>query len=223
MKADKRITKKRIKEDRLVSTTFKATEYIQKNQMPFVIGTIGIVVIFALVVYMRWNSERKRNEAAGILTRAEIIAGMDDLNQYYTDLGHLSDNFGSTPAGKLATLRLASSFFENKDYPNAEKYFKRILDHYSDDVILSAGAAAGLGAIYEIQENYRQAGDNYRRAAELSDGESWAATYLLKAGLNLSKAGDKEQAAAAFKQIEEKYQNSTEFSAARRALAELSQ
>ena len=38
MSPAKRITKKQIKEDKLVTTAFKASEYIQKNPTPFIIN-----------------------------------------------------------------------------------------------------------------------------------------------------------------------------------------
>ncbi|OGC92514.1 MAG: hypothetical protein A2W25_07400 [candidate division Zixibacteria bacterium RBG_16_53_22] len=221
MAPEKRITKRRMKEDRLVSTTFRATEYIQKNQTPFVVGTLVVAAVFALVVFLRWSGDRKRNEAAGIMTRAEITAAMQNMDQYLGDLALLSDNYGGTAQGKLATSRLANNYFRSKDYTRAEVYFKRIIDRYSDDQILSAGACAGLGAIHEINGDYKQAAEQYKKAADLSEGQTWASGYLLKAGLGYSKAGDKEKAADALKIIEEKYQNSLEFSAARRALAEI--
>jgi TolA-binding protein len=222
MKTDKRMTRHQIKEDRLVSTTFRATEYIQKNQTPFIIGTAVVVALFALVVFLRWSGTRKQDEAASILTRAEITAAMQNMDQYFADLSLLSDNYGGTAQGKLATSRLANNFFHNQDFARAEMYFQRIIDRYSNDQILSAGANAGLGSIYENNRDFARAGEHFKRAADLSDGQAWASGYLLKAGLNYSKAGNKEQAAAALNIIEQKYQNSPEFSSARRALAEIS-
>jgi len=222
MTGEKRITKRRMKEDKLVSSTFKATEYIQKNQTPFIVGTLVVAAVFVLVVFMRWSGDRKRNEAAGILTRAEITAAMQNMDQYLGDLALLSDNYSATAQGKLATSRLANNYFRSKDYGRAEIYFQRIVDRYSDDRILGAGACAGLGAIYEINGDYKRAAEQYRKAADLSEGQTWASGYLLKAGLDYSKAGDKEKAAEALKIIEDKYQNSPELSPARRALAEIS-
>ena len=62
MTGEKRITKRRMKEDKLVSSTFKATEYIQKNQTPFIVGTLVVAAVFVLVVFMRWSGDRKRND-----------------------------------------------------------------------------------------------------------------------------------------------------------------
>jgi len=222
MSVEKRITKRRMKEDKLVSTTFKATEYVQKNQTPFIIGTIAIIAVFALIVFMRWSGERKRSEAAGILTRAEITAATQNMEQYFADLELLSANYGGTAQGKLATSRLANNYFRAQDYVRAEIYFKRILDRYSNDDILCAAANAGMGAINEVKGDFRQAGEYYEKAAAFGDTPSWASSYLLKAGLDYSKAGDKEKATQALKIIEEKYQNSLELSPARRALAEIS-
>jgi predicted negative regulator of RcsB-dependent stress response len=221
MKSEKRITKRQMKEDRLVSTTFKATEYIQKNQTPFIIGTVAILIVFALVVLLRWNADRRRTESADILTQSEITAAMGDMDQYMASLRMLSDNYGGTTAGKIATLRLANNAFDMRDFVNAETYFKRILDRYSDDKVISASAAAGIGASLEMREDFIGAGEYYLRAADYSDGELWAANYLYKAGINFAKAGERDKAAAALNRIEEKYQNSPEYNPARRVLAEI--
>ncbi len=221
MKTEKRITKRRMKEDRLVSTTFKATEYIQKNQTPFIIGTLAVLAVFALIVFMRWSGDRKKSEAAGILTRAEITAAMKNMDQYFSDLKLLSDNYGGTSQGKLATTRLATNYFRTQDYTQAELYFNKILDRYSDDNILCSGANAGLGEISEINGDSERAAEYYKKAAEMGGDQAWASSFFLKAGQNFAKAGDKQQATEAFKTIEDKFQNALELPAARRALAEI--
>jgi len=222
MSAEKRITKRQMKGDRLVSTTFKATEYIQKNQTPFVIGTVAILAVFALVVIMRWNTNRKTSEASGILTRAEMSAAVGELNLYFSDLQLLSDNYGGTSAGKIATLRLANNAFDSEDYKTARVFFERIIERYSDDKTILASACAGLAAGLEMQGDFKQAGEYYQKAADASEGEIWASNYLYKAGINYASAGEKEAARTAFKIIEEKYQNTAEYTLARRALAEIS-
>jgi predicted negative regulator of RcsB-dependent stress response len=221
MKPEKRISKKTMKEDRLVSTTFKATEYIQKNQTPFIIGAIAIVAIFSLVMLFKWNTDKKKVDGASILSRAEMTGAMGQMDQYLADLQLLSDNYSGTAAGKIATLRLANNNFDAKKYDNAEKYFDKILDRYSDDKMLAASAAAGKGACLELKSNYAEAAKFYRRAAEFKSGDLWTPNYLLKAGQDFMKSGDKKSAQAAFDEIEKKYANTSESNSARRALAEL--
>ena len=51
MSPAKRITKKQMKEDRLVSSVFKTSEYIQKNPKPFIIvGTAAAVIFIAGII-----------------------------------------------------------------------------------------------------------------------------------------------------------------------------
>jgi len=151
MKVQKRISKKQIKGDRLVSTTFKATEYIQKNQTPFIVGSVVLIIILALVLLLRTSANRKNDEASAILSRGELTAASGNVGQYVADLRTLADDYQGTPAGKVAAVRLASNYFYQKQYDDAKRYFQLILDHYADDNLLSAGASAGLGAVYELQ------------------------------------------------------------------------
>ena len=130
MSAEKRITKHTMKEDRLVSTTFKATEYIQKNQTPFVIGTIAIVVIFGAILFIRWSGGRKASDSAALLSRAEMVGAMGQMDQYLTDLQLLSNDYAGTTAGKVATLRLANAYFDQRQFDEAEKYFSEAIEAF---------------------------------------------------------------------------------------------
>jgi TolA-binding protein len=87
--------------------------------------------------------------------------------------------------------------------------------------MMASGAAAGKGACLEIKGNYPEAAKAYLRAAEYNSGDIWTPNYLLKAGQNFVKAGDKTSAQAAFEKIEKTYSNTPEVNSARRALAEL--
>ena len=210
-----------MKEDKLVSTTFKATEYVQKNQTPFIIGIVGIVVIFAAIMFFRWSGERKRTESAALLSRAEMIGGMGQMEQYTATLTMLADDYSGTTAAKIASLRLANDYFTQKQYDNALKYFTVLSDKYSDDKMVATSAAAGKAACYELKSDYAQAGKYYQQAADFKSGDIWTPGYLLKAGQNFAKAGDKKSAEAAFDAIAKNFGNSNENNIAKRSLAEL--
>jgi predicted negative regulator of RcsB-dependent stress response len=221
MNPEKRMTRHRMKEDRLVSTTFKATEYIQKNQMPFIVGAIVIVVIFAAVLFFRWSGDRKRNESSALLSRAEMIGAMGQMEQYTATLTMLADDYTGSTAAKIATLRLANDYFDKKQYDQAIKYFTLLSDKYSSDKLVAASSAAGLGACMEMKGNFLEAGKDYQKAADYKSGDLWTSEFLLKAGQNFAKGGDKKSAEAAYNEIIEKYANSNEITVARRSLAEI--
>jgi predicted negative regulator of RcsB-dependent stress response len=221
MSAEKRITKRLMKEDRLVSTTFKATEYIQKNQTPFIIGAIALVVIIGAVTLIRYSANRKANESTAVLFQAEMMAAAGQMDQYAANLALLSDNYGGTTAGKIATLRLANLYFDQKDYDKAAIYYTRMMDKYTDDKMVAATGAAGKAACLEAKGNYLQAAKFYEKAASYKSGELWTPVYLLRAGQNYANAGDKKSAEAAYDRIEKQYANSSETNTAKRYRAEL--
>jgi tetratricopeptide (TPR) repeat protein len=221
MSPEKRMTRHTMKEDRLVSTTFKATEYVQKNQTPFIIGIIAIAVIFAAVMFFRWSGNKKTSESAALLSRAELVAGMGQFDQYTATLQMLADDYAGTNAAKIATLRLADSYFADKQYDKADLYFTKVLDNYSKDNMAAASAAAGKGAWLEIRKDYKLAAKYYQQAADYKSGDLWTPGYLLKAGQDYAKAGDTKSAQAAFDEITQKYANSVESNTAKRSLAEL--
>jgi TolA-binding protein len=221
MSADKRMSKRSMKEDRLVSTTFKATEYVQKNQTPFIIGTIAIVVIFAAVMFFRWSGNRKKSDSAALLSHAEMLGAVGQMDQYMAELQLIADDYSGTAASKIATLRLADSYFATKQYDKADNYYTKVLDNYSSDNMAAASAAAGKGACNEAKRNYGEAAKNYQRAADYKSSDLFTPGYLLKAGQNFAKASDKKSAQAAFDEINKKFANSTENNIAKRSLAEL--
>jgi predicted negative regulator of RcsB-dependent stress response len=220
MSQDKRMSKRQMKEDRLVSTTFRATEYVKQNQTPFIIGISALVFIFAVFMYLRWNSEKNRNDASTLLSQAEILAAMGQMDQYQSELMRLSDNYASAPAGKIATLRLANNYFDGKQYDKAETYFDKILSRYSGDKMLAAGASAGKAGCREMKSDFSSAAKFFKQAADNSS-ETGAPGYLLKAGEDFAKAGDKKSAKDVLDQIGIKYSNSLEAQTAKRTLAEL--
>lgn len=221
MNRERKLTKHQMKGDKLVATTFRATEYVQKNQTPFVIGVVAIMVVLTAVLFFRWSGNKKKMEAASMLSRAEMAAAVGQLDTYLNDLRMLVDNYGGTPTARPAALRLADALFQNQQYDDARKYYDKIVDDYSDDKVLAASAAAGSGACLALKGDNAGAAKMYKKAADFQPGDIWVPGFLLKAGEYYSKAGDKKSAEAALKEIEAKYPNASEMNDARRMLAQL--
>jgi predicted negative regulator of RcsB-dependent stress response len=221
MSADKRISKHSMREDKLVSSTFRATEYIQKNQTPFIIGVMALVIVISAIMFIKWSASRKLNDSAALLSRAEMIGAMGQMDQYISTLQLLSDNYSGTAAAKIATLRLANDFFDQNDYTKAEIYYNLLTEKYSSDKMVAATGAAGKAACYEAQGNFLEAARAYEQAAAYKSGDLWSPIYLLRAGQDYTKAGDKKSAEAAYDQIDKQYANSSENNTAKRFRAEL--
>ena len=217
------MTKHQMKEDKWVSTTFKTTEYIRQNQSMFITVIIALIVIFAAVSFFRWNSAKKRTDAENSMARAEMEMAMGQMDQYVADLQNVVGNYGGTASARIACFSLANLFFNNKQYDKAEQYFRKVLSDYSSDKMMAASSAAGIGECLELKGDNAGAAKMFQQAADFNSGDLWTPGYLLKAGHAYAKSGDKKSAQAAFDQISTEYPNSTEASAARRSLSEISQ
>ena len=221
MSPAKRITKKQIKEDKLVTTAFKASEYIQKNPTPFVMAGVAVVVIFIAIVLMMWSADRKKNEAATLLTRAHLAFDTGQVDAAIGDLRVLAENYSGTRPGARATLLLANYYFQEKNYTEALDYYSKIIAGYDKDKMMLSSAIAGAAACKEIDGDRLEAGRLYLEAARVFPDELWAPDYLLRAGVSFLVVGDTASAKIAYSEIDSSYGNSMQASNARRSLAEI--
>ncbi len=222
MSPGKRITKKQMKEDRLVSTAFKTSEYIQKNPRAFIFGGIAVAVVFTAVLLFLWNTDRKNSEASGYLLRAQVANDSGLLNDTIIDLKMILDDYSDASSAEHACFMLANIYFENKNYEEAFRYFTRMISDYPHDKMKAASSAAGAAACQVELGDRREAGRYYKMAADLHPTEMWAPEYLMKAGTNFTAAGDLESAKLAYNEIINSFKGSRETNNAKRSLAEIS-
>lgn len=221
MSPAKRITKKQMKEDRLVSSVFKTSEYIQKNPKPFIIGGTAVAVIFIAVILFLWNIDKNNNRAAGYLARAQISYDRGLMDDAVIDLQTVVDNYHGTSSASSACFKLANIYFENGNYEEALRYFNIMIDKYPEDKLKLASAAAGAAACHEQAGNRQEAGQYYQMAADFYPNAMWAPQNLLNAGKNYMAAGNLESAKTAFNKITSEYKDSREINTAKRFLSEI--
>jgi len=221
MSPGKKITKKQMRQDKLVSTVFRTGEYIQKNPKPFYIGGSVVAVVFIAVILYMWNNDKKNNESAGYFARAQIAYDSGLVNDAIADLKTVIENYPSTEAAAKACFTLSNMYFDNKNYEEALPYFLKMIERYPGDKMKLGASAAGAAACYEQMGNRQEAGRYYMMAAELYPDKMWAPGYLLSAGRNFEAAGDTQSAERAYNNIIDNYKNSRELNAAKRSLAEI--
>ncbi len=221
MSPARRITKKQIKEDKLVTTAFKASEYIQKNRTPFVIGGVGVAVVFIAIVLMMWSADRKKNEATTLLARAHLAFDTGQVDAGIGDLRALAENYSGTRPAARGTLLLANYYFQEKNYTEALDYYNKIIAGYDKDRMMLSNAIAGAAACKEIDGDRLEAGRLYQEAARIFPDELWAPDNLLRAGVSFVAAGDTASARIAYSEIDSSYGNSMQAKEARRSLAEI--
>ena len=222
----KKLSRKEIKEDKLVSTYYKAYGYFEENRSR-VLMVGGILVAVALLIYFYINNRIEDNRIAGIeLARTmqsydqgaylEAIEGKEGTNN--VGLKKIVEDYGSTENGEYAKIYLANSYnFLDRD-DEALKYYE---DYSDGSKIFKATAFAGQAGIYETRKDYQKAADLYLKASRVLDHNVLNPDYLLKAGINYMHAGNKDKAKELFKEIKQDYNTSTAFREVDRYLAQV--
>ncbi|MFQ6031494.1 MAG: tol-pal system YbgF family protein [Candidatus Zixiibacteriota bacterium] len=216
----RRITKKEMKEDKLVTTAFRLSEWVQGrlNQLLMVAG--GVVLV-AIMVFFVFSSRARRNQkAAELFGKATLEFQTGDANQAITDLRTVMDKYGGTKSAGQATFYLGAAYFYAKDYAKAKATFQRFIEKYAEDPLLLASAQAGIAECdMEIGE-FRSAGDNFVKAVSFKPDGLLAPQYLFSAGRAYLKADQKEKAKEVFKRLIDQYPDSKEAYKAKEQLAE---
>ncbi|HEY9165174.1 MAG TPA: tetratricopeptide repeat protein [Candidatus Kryptonia bacterium] len=213
LKPRKRITKKELKQDQLVTTYFKAIDFFRNNRK-LVSGLATGLAVAILVVFVYMNNRHKSNEEATTeLSRvmdlfnggAYQVAINGDPTRNITGLKTIVDKYGGSDAGEEAKVYLGDCYYYIGDYDNALKYFK---DYGGSDRLLDASALAGMAEVYETRGDFEKAAEYYDRAAARDSKNFLAAQYLVGAARNYIKIGKKDRAIDLLTRVQKDFPNS---------------
>ena len=222
----KKLSRKEIKEDKLISAYYKAYGYFEENRSR-VLTFSGILIAIAALIYFYISNRIEDNRIAGTeLSRVmqsydqgaflEAIEGKEGTN--VVGLKKIVEDYGSTENGEYAKIYLANSYnFLDRD-DEALKYYE---DYSGSNKIFEATALAGQAGIYETKKDYQKAADLYLKASRVSDNNVLNPDYLLKAGINFMQAGNNDEAKNLFEKIKQDYNTSTAFKEVDRYLAQV--
>jgi tetratricopeptide (TPR) repeat protein len=227
LKPKKKITKKDLKEDQLVTTYFKATEFFYQNKkyVSWVVAGL-VVIVVAIVIYANnqsANSEKATTALGNILPYYErgdyqtAINGVPEKN--ILGLKEIAGDYGSTNSGNMAKFYLANAYFFLSNYDEALKYFEEFSSSYP---LLRASALAGIGGCYEGKGDHKAAAEYFEKAASKAPEAQLSAEYLNRAARDYGLAGKKDRAIELLKRLKKDYPSSSYAREADRWIAEYS-
>lgn len=213
LKPKKKISKKEIKEDKLVTTYFEATTWYETNKK-IVNGVLTGVVVIAIIVVAYMNNVNSNNvkantELGKVVTYYDQgkfdLAISGNLQENIRGLQSIVDDYGNTKAGELAKFYLANSYFAQGDYDKAVKYF---LSVSVSDELITASALSGAASCYEAKKDFEKAAATFEKAAYKSAKDVNVAENIFHAARNYLAAGNKEKASELFKKVKKEYPTS---------------
>ncbi len=202
-----------LREDQVITFYARAWDYFDKNRT-VVYGVVAGLVLVVLgiigyVVYQNQQEEKAQQllgQIVGVYEAGRYREALDGA-EGQPGLLAVADDYGSTDAGNLARFYAADALFNLGEYDQALRQFSAF---DAEANIIGASAVAGEAAVYEMQENFREAAAHYREAALLFENDLTSPRYLLDAARNYEAAGDYAAARQAYETIRTDFPESTQ-------------
>lgn len=227
LKAQKKISKRELKQDALLMSVARATSFYETHKKNISIG-VGIVLAIIVGSYIYAKNKADNNERA--IAALGSIYSYFDAGQYklaidgipernIMGLKAIVENYGGTQSGEMARLYLAGAYFELGNYDEALKHFEEYSPH---DELTAASRLAGIAGCHEAKGQYEQAAEYYEKAALNYPKDVAAAERLNAAAANYALAGKKDRALELYKKLKKEYPTSAFGRDADRYIAQLS-
>jgi tetratricopeptide (TPR) repeat protein len=214
----RKITKKEMRQDGLMSAYANATSWYYQYKNIIGYSVFALVVAIVAIIFYTNNRHNKNVEAATKLGNVMAIydAASNDPRQYQIaidgqrergimGLKEIVDTYGGTESGEHARLYLADAYLNLGHFDEAYKQY----DNFSGgNKLLKASALAGAASCLEQKGDFKSAASSFEKAAGLVSDKSSTPDYLSSAARCYGLGGDKEKAVTLYKKLKQDYPQS---------------
>jgi len=212
----KSISKKEIKEDKLVETYYKAYGFFEENKSKIALYA-GVLVLVVVAVYFYIQHKNSNNEEAGL--QLSRVMALYDAGSYLeaiegragtkvTGLKKIVAEYGGSENGEVAKIYLANAYSFLGKQDEALKYYQ---DYSGSNDLFKATAIAGEAGYYAFKNEFEKAADKYVEASKVSDENVLNPDYMLSAAKNYMKAEKNDKAKELLEDIRDNYNTSSAF------------
>jgi tetratricopeptide (TPR) repeat protein len=194
LKPRKRLVKAKLKEDKLLTFIARAQAWATKSQKPLLYGVGAAVVLAAGFTAIRVSRVSAGKTAAYEELLARDAFSRGDLDDALNRANAIASDYSGTHSASVASLLQGRIYEQRGELDEAEKAYRKLLGEYAGDEYLGFGALIGLGAVAYGREDFIQAGEFYKRAADKFPHHFSAAEALLNAGRAFKKGGKLDEA-----------------------------
>jgi len=208
LKPRKRITRREIKEDPLVTKYLKIQKFYNKHSRTIKTGGMIVLAILVISIFMTRSKRNAEITAMGKLGIAENYYHAMNYSKAIDELTPIVETYSGTKSAGTAAFYAANSYYALKDYNNAKRYFQNYIDKYGQVELIAAASLAGVAACLETEDAFQEAAEDYEKAAKKYSKSFMAPFYLKDAGRCFILAGDIEKGRELYQTIQDDYSNS---------------
>ncbi|MDD5089180.1 MAG: tetratricopeptide repeat protein [bacterium] len=203
-----RLTKKELKQDKLVEYAYKVEHFYLANQKLVIGLAIAVVVVIAGIIGARKMIESSRLEQSYELMMAKMSYGAGRLDEAHEAFQKVLSTTGGGTAAE-AKYFLGRVAFEQGDVSQAETQFKEYLDKFSGNAELDCAVHSGLAACLETQNKFEEAAQTYEKIWELFPENPFAPQALLEASRLYMKINQNDKALELAQLVADKFPDSS--------------
>ena len=198
--------------------------FLKKNSKILGGVIIAAIILIGGILFFQFNTQNQNKAAQAEMFQAVYFYEQDSvdfaLNGDGINAGFLAivDEYPRTDAANLAHFYIGSIYLSERKFEDAITHLEQFS---ADDYLIQAQAYGLTGDVYlELGDN-EKAISFFSKAASYEPNKYFTPKYLTKLAIAYEEAGQIQNAIDAYGEIEEKYFESYEFSAARKQKARL--
>jgi hypothetical protein len=202
MASKRRIKKKKIKEDQLVTMTVKATQLVQEYFTQVVVGVLILVVAVAAVVFTTHTRRNAARDSERDFSVAMSQYNVRDVEGAATAFEQIADRYGGHRAGKFSHYFLAKSLLSQKRYEEAMAAFDEYTRKADANAPFRYAAEIGKALCHEGLHNFTAAAELLEQLSQTLEPEDpRRLEVLFQAGTDYDKAGSRDKALEMFRVV----------------------
>lgn len=165
-----RRVKKNLKEDQLVTTTFRLTEWAQEHFNQVIIGVVALVAVVAVAVFVANSRESGARQAEREMGTGLALMQQGDFAAAQGSFQQIAERHGGAHRAAAHFFKAECELAQN-DYRTALEDYENYLGAAGDYPMFEASALVGKALTLEGLENYAEAAKTMAAAVDKMDAE----------------------------------------------------
>lgn len=221
LKPRKRLVKSKLKEDKLLTFTFRVQETFRtyRKTVSYILATVLVLVVAYGLVSSSKRSAIQQSAFEELMARDAYSRG--ELDETLSRIEVILNEYPNSPSAASALMLKGRIYQQRGEYAMAEEAFKEVTRKFPDNDYLAFGAYYALGSIYYGKRDYSESAKYYQGAAKRYPHHFNAPYALVEAAGSLEKISKYEEAGRLYRTVLKEYPKSRVADKARTNLSEL--
>jgi len=199
--AKRRITKREMKEDKLVTGITRAYIYIQRHWQYFAVGAVAIIIAVIAVWGVSQANKRKAEDSYTLLGKALLDFKLGNFQASMDSLTYLTENFKGQKAAKLGYYYIGYLNFLTGANDVAIENFEKFLATGAGDDEMRLNAMEGIGVCLMEKGEAKEAAEKFVETMEKYPNSFKQAELLYYTAEAYKLSGDIEKAKEFYKKL----------------------